>query len=212
MSRVNLLPHEIKKGQQARRRTLLVLLGGLVLVVLVLLLWVVQGFRLAGVHDDIEGQNATNASLQREIDDLQQYEELQNRAQQQEELLSSAYANEVSYSGALADVSRVIPADTYLTSFTASSAIVGSGEGATGETTTTTTTTGVGTLSFTGSTLHFKSLSTWLTRLEEVEGWANPWTSNINQETSTPGAFTFDTSVDLSSDALTARGRGVIGG
>ncbi len=210
MSRVNLLPHEIKKGQQARRRTLLVLLGGLVLVVLVLLLWVVQGFRLAGVHDDIEAQNATNASLQRVIEDLQQYEDLQNRAQQQEALLSSAYANEISYSGALADVSRVIPADTYLTSFTASSGIGGSGEGATGETTTTTT--GVGTLAFTGSTLHFNSLSTWLTRLEEVDGWTNPWTSNINEDTSTPGAFTFDTSVDLSSDALTARGRGVIGG
>ncbi len=209
MSRVNLLPHEIKKGQQARRRTLLVLLGGLVLVVLVLLLWVVQGFRLAGVHDDIEAQNATNASLQRVIEDLQQYEDLQNRAQQQEALLSSAYANEISYSGALADVSRVIPADTYLTSFTASSGIAGSGEGATGETT---TTTGVGTLAFTGSTLHFNSLSTWLTRLEEVDGWTNPWTSNINEDTSTPGAFTFDTSVDLSSDALTARGRGVIGG
>ncbi len=209
MSRVNLLPHEIKKGQQARRRTLLVLLGGLVLVVLVLLLWVVQGFRLAGVHDDIEAQNATNASLQRVIEDLQQYEDLQNRAQQQEALLSSAYANEISYSGALADVSRVIPADTYLTSFTASSGIGGSSEGATGETT---TTTGVGTLTFTGSTLHFNSLSTWLTRLEEVDGWTNPWTSNINEDTSTPGAFTFDTSVDLSSDALTARGRGVIGG
>jgi hypothetical protein len=39
-----------------------------------------------------------------------------------------------------------------------------------------------------------------------VQGWANPWTSNIAQEGSTAGAFTFDTSVDLTQDALTERG------
>ncbi len=39
-----------------------------------------------------------------------------------------------------------------------------------------------------------------------MDGWANPWTSNISQESSVAGAFTFDTSVDLTQDALTERG------
>ena len=61
-------------------------------------------------------------------------------------------------------------------------------------------------MTFAGSTLHFDSLSTWLNRLESVDGWANPWTSNISQEGSVAGAYTFDTSVDLTQDALTERG------
>ena len=62
-------------------------------------------------------------------------------------------------------------------------------------------------MAFAGATLHFDSLSTWLTRLEGVQGWANPWMSNISQDASVAGAFTFDTSVDLTQDALTERGK-----
>lgn len=209
MSRVNLLPHEIKQGQRARRRTFVVLLGGVVLVVLIILYWVVQGFALQGVQDDIEAQNTTNQSLQRNIADLQQFEDLQTKAQSQQQLIGTAFAGELSYSGALVDVSRVIPSDTYLTSMTVTTGTAPTEEGAT----TTESTAGfVGTLTFSGSTLHFESLSTWLTRLEGVDGWANPWASTINQDSTTPGAFTFDTSVDLTTDALTERGRGAAGG
>ena len=61
-------------------------------------------------------------------------------------------------------------------------------------------------MTFSGATLHFDSLSTWLTRLEGVQGWANPWMSNISQDGSVAGAFTFDTSIDMTQDALTQRG------
>jgi Tfp pilus assembly protein PilN len=210
MSRVNLLPHEIKQGQQARRRTFVVLLAGLVLVVLILLFWVVQGFQLQGVRDDIEAQSTTNESLQRNIADLQRFEDLQSRAQSQQQLLSTAYSGEISYAGALLDVSRVIPSDTYLTSLNLTSGVTPT-EG--GDTTSTEPAAGfVGTLTFAGATLHFESLSTWLTRLEGVEGWANPWASTINQDPTTAGAYTFDTSVDLTTDALTERGAGTTGG
>ena len=209
MSRVNLLPQEIKQGQTARRRTLLVLLGGVVLVVLIVLFWVVEGFQLQGVHDDIQAQTTTNESLQRNIADLQRFEDLQTKAQAQQQLLAGAFAGEVSYSAALVDVSRVIPADTYLTSLTLTSGSAPTEEGATSPEETTPGF--VGTLTFSGATLHFESLSTWLTRLEGVDGWENPWVSTINLDPTTAGAFTFDTSVDLTSDALTQRGRGGAG-
>ena len=117
MSRVNLLPQDIKQGQEVRRRTVLVLIGAAVVIGLIILLWVFQGVRLNGVNDDIEAQNQTNAGLQQEIADLQKYEDLQAEAQQQEQLLGAAYADEVAYSSILVDVSKVIPPDTYLTSF-----------------------------------------------------------------------------------------------
>ena len=199
MSRVNLLPQEIKKGQQTRRRTALVVIAGAVVVGVIIFLWVLQGVNLSSVNDDIDAQNTTNVSLQERIAGLQKYADLQAQAQQQAQLLASAYADEVAYSGVLVDVSKVIPPDMFLTSYSSTidtTAVASS----------TSTTTFVGTMAFSGSTLHFDSLSTWLTRLEEVDGWANPWTSNISQDGSVSGAYTFDTTVDLTQDALTQRG------
>jgi Tfp pilus assembly protein PilN len=208
MSRVNLLPSDIKKGQATRRRVALIILAGIIGVVLVLAFWVFQGMRLQNVKDDIQAQERTNSSLQNEVNDLQKFEDLRVEAQQQQELLDAAFANEVSYSGLLVDVSKVIPADTYLTDLTATidpTAVPEAGSD----------TTFVGTITFSGETLHFESLSTWLTRLENVEGWANPWSSSITADAAVAGAFTFDTSVDLTQDALTQRGKAgqaVIGG
>src|SRR4029079_3011712 len=112
--------------------------------------------------------------------DLQKFEDLRNEAQQQQDLLNVAFANEVSFSGLLVDVSKVIPSDPYLTDLTVSvdpAAVPAAGSD----------TTFVGTLTFSGETLHFDSLSTWLTRLETVEGWANPWSSAVAADPAVSG-------------------------
>jgi Tfp pilus assembly protein PilN len=109
VSRVNLLPSEIKKGQETRRRFILFLLAGVAIVLLVIAFWFVQSMRLGDVQSQIDAQNQTNASIQSQITGLQKYEQIQTEAQQQEQLLSSAYAGEVSYSGMLLDISKVIP-------------------------------------------------------------------------------------------------------
>ena len=208
MSRVNLLPSDIKRGQATRRRVGLIILGGAVVLALVLAFWVFQGIRLQEVKDDIQAQERTNSSLQSQVNDLQKFEALRLEAQQQQELLDSAFANEVSYSGLLVDVSKVIPSDTYLTNLNATLDPAAVPDPASD-------TTFGGTRTFSGETLHFDSLSTWLSRLENVEGWANPWASSVSADSAVAGAFTFDTSVDLTQDALTERGKAgqaVIGG
>ena len=171
MSRVNLLPSDIKKSQQVRQRTVLVLMGALAVIGVILLLWVLQGMRLNGVNEDIDAQNQTNTNLQQEIDDLQKYDDLQAEAQQQEQLLAAAYTNEVAYSSVLVDVSKVIPPDMYLTTWASNVDTT-----AVAPTDPTSTTTFVGTMTFSGATLQFDSISIWLNRLESVQGWANPWT------------------------------------
>ena len=211
MSRVNLLPTDIKKGQEVRRRTLLVLIGAAAVIGLIIFFWVLQGVRLSGVNDDIEAQNQTNAALQQEIDDLQKYEDLQVEAQQQEQLLDAAYANEVAYSGDAArrvegDPARHLP-DARLRPLSTPTAGPRRLDPDIDDPTF------VGTMTFSGATLHFESLSTWLNRLESVQGWANPWTSNVSagglgRRARSP----FDTSVDLTQDALTRTRRGRSGG
>ena len=172
--------------------------------------------RSVGASDragDIEAKQQTNAQLQSQIDSLQKYDELQVQAQQAQSQLDAAYAGEVSFSGMLMDLSRVIPCDAYLSTFsTRRTAAAGSTPSTTAATTTTPL---IGTMTFRGETLHFSSLSTWLNRLESVQGWANPWTPNVTADPAVAGAFQFDTSVDLTQDALTQRGAagaGVSGG
>ncbi len=206
MSRVNLLPSEIKKGQETRRRFVLFVLAGIALVLLIVAFWFLQSMRLSDVQNQIDAQNQQNQAIQQQINGLQQYEQLQTEAQQQQDLLSSAYAGEVSYSGMLVDISKVIPSDTYLTNFASTLQPPGSASSATPSSSSTSTTTFVGNMTFSGETLHFDSMSTWLNRLGEVQGWANPWVSSVTADSAVVGAYTYDTSVDLTQDALTERG------
>ena len=206
MSQVNLLPHDVLQGQRYRRLTLTVLAAGAVVLALIVAFFLLQVGKLGGVNDDIAAEQRNNQALQAQIQKDQKYEELQGQAKQAQAQLDAAYSGEVSFSGMLMDLSRVIPSDAYLTSFSAT--ITGPPTGATAGTTTTTPL--VGTMQMDGEAIGFDSLSVWLTRLEMVQGWVNPWMPNITADSAVPNAYTFTTSVDLTQDVETARGRGQV--
>src|SRR5205823_1470476 len=119
MSQVNLLPPDILQGQRYRRLTLTVLAAGAIVLALIVVFFFIQVGRLGAVNDDIAAKEQTNAELQSQIDSLQKYDDLQTQAQQAQTQLDAAYAGEVSFSGMLMDLSRVIPSDAYLDTFTA---------------------------------------------------------------------------------------------
>jgi Tfp pilus assembly protein PilN len=205
MSQVNLLPHDVLEGQRYRRLTLTVLAGGAVVLALIVGFFLLQVGKLGSVNDEIADAQRSNATIQADIEQNQKYEELQVQAQQAQGELDAAYAGEVSFSGMLMDLSHVIPSDAFLTTF--SSTITGPpAEGAA----TTTTTPLIGTMTMDGEAIGFDSLSTWLTRLETVQGWVNPWMPTISADSSVANGFTFTTSVDLTEDAETPRGRGEV--
>jgi len=206
MGQVNLLPPDILQGQRYRRLTLTVLLAGAIILALIVVFFLIQVGRVGSVNDKITAQKQTNANLQSQIDSLQKYDELQVQAQQAQSELDAAYAGEVSFSGMLMDLSRVIPSDAYLDTFTAT--ITGPPAATTGGTTTTTPL--IGTMTTGGQAIGIDSLSIWLTRLELVQGWVNPWMPTITANAAVPNAFTFTTSVDLTQDVETPRGRGEV--
>lgn len=209
MSQVNLLPREILQGQKTKRLTLMVVLAGAVVLALIVGFYLLQGTRLSSVNGDIAAQKQQNDQIQTQIDGLQRFEQLQVEAQQKQSLLEAAYAGEVAMSGVLMDLSRVMPSDEYLTAFSVSLQTTAP----TDTTGPTTGTTFVGTMSADGEALGFDTLSVWLTRLEQVQGWANPWMSNISALDAPADAYTFSTSIDLTQDALTQRGgAGVVAG
>jgi Tfp pilus assembly protein PilN len=198
VSQVNLLPPNILQRQERRRLAFIVAAGGGAVIVLVLLFYLLQASRLSDVNSDITARNQSNAGIQTQIDQLKQFATLQTQAQQKQKLLGSAFANEASFSGLLQDVSRVIPSDAYLTSLTVQISAPTTGSA------TTSTTQFVGSITAGGQATSVQTLSSWLTRLEGVRGWENPWMTSITQA---PPGYTFSSGVDLSKDALTARGR-----
>ena len=204
MSQVNLLPPDILQGQRFRRLTLTVLAAGAIILALIIIFFLIQVGRLGSVNDDIAAKKQSNAQLQSQIDSLQKYDDLQVQAQQAQSQLDAAYAGEVSFSGMLMDLSRVIPSDAYLSTFSATI----TGPPPAGGTTTTTPL--IGTMTTGGEAIGFDSLSIWLTRLELVQGWVNPWMPTIAADTAVPNAYTFTTSVDLTQDVVTQRGQGQV--
>jgi Tfp pilus assembly protein PilN len=203
VSQVNLLPPELVARQKTRRTTSLIVVAGAVGVALLLAFWFLQSQKLSGINDDIATQNAANAQLEAQISDLSQYQQLQSDAAAQQQLVAEAYAGEVSFSQMLLDISRVIPSDAYLTSFDAGLAAAPS----TTTTTSTTTTSFAGSFSADGEGDGLESLASWLTRLESVRGWVNPWLTSAAETGARSGFYTFTSGADLSQDAVTPRGQ-----
>lgn len=197
MSQVNLLPPEIRAAQRQRRLAGVVVLAGFGVIGLILVFYVIQLGNVSAIRSDIEQQKQTNQSLQSQIQALQEFEELRARAQAKQELLNEVFANEISFSGLLMDISRVIPSSAALTSMTATAQEPAATPG--GSTLLT------GRIDIAGLALDYETIASWLTRLERVRGWVNPWVTSIaDPET---GPITYTSGIDLTTAALTERGR-----
>jgi Tfp pilus assembly protein PilN len=203
VSQVNLLPKEILERQTIRRNTAVIVLVGAFLLLGVVGLYLLEGSQLSTVNDQIAAQQAENATVQAQIGKLQPFADLQTQAQQQQALLDSAWSGEVSFSGILMDISRVIPAEMDLSSLNVT--LTAPVAGATTTPTTTNTTTFVGTINMAGNALNPETIASWLTRLGSVKGWANPWASNATLSTD-GGPYSLTTTVDLTTDVVTPRG------
>ena len=207
MSQVNLLPPEIRQRQAIRRRTTLVGALGAAVVALILGFFFVQNMRLSSVEEDLAAQEQANAALQAQIQELQPYADLQATLAAKQALVNTLYLNEISWASVLLDVSRVIPDESYLTQLTGQiTAPTGTQLGAA-------PTEGlvaelIGNMSFSWVARQTETIASWLTRLEQVSGWVNPWVNNAQENAELSRIYTFDGGLDLTLEATTERGRG----
>ena len=209
MSQVNLLPPELRQRLAIRRTTSLVVAAALGVLLLIGLFYFLQVQRLADAQDELEAQQTRNAELQSQIAGLQQYADLQAELAEKEQLLATVYVNEVSWSSALLDVSRVIPDPSYLTNLTGQIAATVAGEAAepTGGTPETTL---IGNMTFQGVAQEVDTIATWITQLEQVQGWVNAWVTSAQEDAPSSNIYTFSNGLDLTQEAATARGQGEV--
>jgi Tfp pilus assembly protein PilN len=202
MTQVNLLPSELRAREATRRLTSVVVIVGVLVLGLVGLFYFFQVMNLSRARDDLAAQEGVNRQLQAQVNDLQRFQELQNQLQAKQALVNSVFVGEVSWSNVLVDISRVIPSEAYLTNLTGSTAA---------ETATPTTggATLIGNISFTGVVRETGPLASWLTRLEQVDGWENAWMTSAAENAPFSRVYTFSSGIDLSLEAATTRGRGL---
>ncbi len=204
--RINLLPPEIRERQRTRRRTAAVVLVGIIVLAALGAFYVLQVMRLADVREDLEAQQQRNAQLQQQIAELQDIAALEQEIVRTRDLLNSLLADRVLWSGILRDISLVIPSEAWLEGLTGTTAAAGAGVPAA---TTTTTTAGegiIGQISFNGRAFSHQVVAEWLSRLEDVRGFVNPWLSTSaktgGEDLTLQEVVTFSSSVDLSEQAL----------
>lgn len=109
--RVNLLPRETYARQEAARQRGIA--GGaalLLLLVLGLLYWF-QTMRIDDARDELAVEQEELAVLERELDNLREFEELEARLDLDERLVTTALDDEVSFAAILQDIAAVMPTD-----------------------------------------------------------------------------------------------------
>jgi Tfp pilus assembly protein PilN len=197
VSHVNLLPPDILAAQRQRRMAGVVALAGAGVIGLIFVFYVLQLGTLGSVNEDIERAEQNNAGLRRDIEALQPFEEIRSQAQAKQDLLNQVYANEISFSGILMDVSRVIPSEAALTSLSATSQEPTASTGG--------STLLVGRIDVAGLALDYDTIADWLMRLERIRGWVNPWVTSIADPDT--GPITYASGVDLTTAVVTERGQ-----
>ncbi|MGH2661717.1 MAG: PilN domain-containing protein [Actinomycetota bacterium] len=195
--RINLLPPEVFERQRARRRTVAVSALGFIVLAALGAFYVLQISRLSDVEDDITAQQATNAELQAQVADLQDVAQLEQEIAATRTLLDGLLADRVQWSGVLGDVSLVIPAQAWLNGLTGTTAAAApEGEAVT-------TGAFAGQIQFTGFAFEHRDVALWLSRLEDVRGFLNPWLgTSTKTEIGDRQVVEFQSSVDLSTEAL----------
>jgi len=210
VSLVNLLPPELRERQAIRRTTSLVVAAGLAALALIGIFYFYLVLRLSQVQSDLETQQSRNAQLESEIVSLQEFAALQAELASKEALVTEIFVNEVSWSSALLDVSRLIPDASYLTDLTGQITATIAGEVVTEPTGGTPETTLIGNMTFAGVANQTETIATWITRLEEVQGWVNAWVNSAQEDAPGTRIYTFSNGLDLTQEATTERGQGVV--
>ena len=202
MTQVNLLPPEILQRAIIRRNTILVGAVGALLIGLMVYMYFVQSGHLTSVNTDIAAQETTNTSLQGQADTLAPFAKLKIEADAKGLVLKEVFANEVSMSSLMQDISTVMPSDGYLTSIAVTTTPVGAAAPI--------ATTGggfVGQVSFAGNVYRLDTFPVWLDRIGSINGFENAY---LNSYSEAPGGsllYQFQSGADLSADALTERGK-----
>jgi Tfp pilus assembly protein PilN len=179
----------------------------LALLFFVLLL---QAGRLADANRKLEAQEQVNSGIRQRISELQEFAQLKQTVTERQAMVSEAQAGKVLWSGVLADISKIIPGQMWLTgmsaTLTATAAPVAPAGSAAAPGSTPPANL-VGSIQFDGVALNHPTIAQWLSRLEQVTGWVNPWLGTASKLQDGTGQIQFTATLDITAEGTLQGGR-----
>ncbi|MGH2759380.1 MAG: PilN domain-containing protein [Actinomycetota bacterium] len=157
---VNLLPPQIRSEQRKQRTYRTVVIGVVVFGVLLLAVTAVQRLQISGKENTLREQRAQAASLQGRVEELREFESMQNTIDENRKILSTALRNDVSWARFLDDLDTSIPADAWVTGLTLNAKADQTPMGDSS----------LGTAQYQGYVLSFPGLSGWMNKMEDLDG------------------------------------------
>lgn len=192
-SRVNLLPPEVRR---ARRDAGLVRRIRFAALCLVLLLGGIYGIgwaRLFLVRGELDDLRVQQDGVRARIATLAEVAVARDGVATYEGYLAQVLSGEIAWSEQMLQIAEAVPPGFALTSLSGAG-VADPGTGI------------VGTLTFSGSAPRIVDARAWLSQIAATEGWANGWLGSV--QGGTDSSVTVNGSVDLTTEALSQRGRG----
>lgn len=191
MSRVNLLPAEVKKQRANLRLARRIRFFGVCAVLLLGGLYGLRTFEVMGLKRDLADVQAERASVQAQIDSLAEVAQTQAAVEAARQLVAGLTTGEIAWSEQMLHVATTVPSEFTLSSLNGTS----SGDPSMVL---------IGSLTFSASTKGFAPVQSWIDRLQTQEGWTNGWVGSAQGLPDT----VVNGSVDLTQEALSPRGGG----
>lgn len=192
MSRINLLPPEVRKERENARLARRIRVGGLALVVLLTGLYGIRTWQVVSLRGELDASRSEAAAVQAQLDNYAEIVTQQQAIESAKGIVASLLAGEISWSEQMLTLASTVPSGFALTSVSGTVAPQA--------------TTGIiGSLTWSGTSSGYVPAEAWLTRIDAQEGWANGWAGSVQGG---DGAVTTSGSVDLTSGAITPRGGG----
>lgn len=168
---INLLPPQIRSEQRKQRTYRMVVGGAVVLAVLLLGVTVVQRLQIGSAEDTLRTQRAEATSLKQRVDELREFEVMQQTLDETRTVLASALRNDVSWARFLDDLDTAIPADAWVTGLTLGAKVDRTPLGGSS----------FGAVQYQGYVLSFPGLSGWMNTMEELDGLNFVYLSTANK-------------------------------
>ncbi len=208
MRRIDLLPEAYAARRRERRDVAIAVVAGAVVLLLLVGWWVLLGFRINDANRELADVQARNLQLQEDINELQEFVELQNEVTAKRGALQTVMAGDVDWPSVLTEIAMVIPGEVWLTNLSASA---GQTEGSTPVPTEQnpiplSAQEPFGRMQFQGNSLSMSGVGKWMIRLREAKEFRALWLNSATEtELESAEVVSFDTTLELGDVAASNR-------
>ena len=204
--RISLLPQEVAVVREQRRQAVMAFAGVLGVGALLAGLWLMKNGQVNDEKDGAADAEQEVSALERQRAQLAGVTTLQTDLQQRESQIATALRNDVAWTRLFNDISTVIPADVWLSSFQ------GTKGAAAGAAPTPTPASGaaaqstIGSVTFQGRGFEQTSTARWLLRMGDLPAFMGLWVnSSTKSGEGSQQTVTFGSTATLTSQALSNR-------